>query len=420
MINTIIGSGIFGLPSELTHLLGRASPLAMLIGAFAMATMILCMAEVASQFFEAGGRIFIFGLHSGVSQAYKSGGSICWPQLAVAQLVQPFLLPIWLRLCRGYSVARTALLLFILIAIPTAVNYVGVRSGARLRIVWGLAATGTFLWAAALSGGATVIIYSGMCAALIRLRQRRPQADALRIPFGRTLAVVGILIALALLTQLRAREAPLMAVTALMYRELVVGKAPRTSQAESALSYFLLVHQRNALLVMAWANGFFSSGQFAWMTIYLPELFPTRVRGHGDVIGFRRFAEHCGFGTSFGGMVSQRSRWDRQRSRRDVPDLHRWADHDPVRRAGDERQALANVRLLCRTLGVRIGHPRISEKKSRPSGRTAPKTFNATCNRAGQPLTSASSHPMAQSSLARRRSALFHASKSAAAAHSSA
>jgi MFS family permease len=27
------------------------------------------------------------------------------------------------------------------------------------------------------------------------------------------------------------------------------------------------------------ANGFFSSGQFAWMTIYLPELFPTRVRG---------------------------------------------------------------------------------------------------------------------------------------------
>jgi hypothetical protein len=30
---------------------------------------------------------------------------------------------------------------------------------------------------------------------------------------------------------------------------------------------------------MAAANGFFSTGQFAWMTIYLPELFPTRVCG---------------------------------------------------------------------------------------------------------------------------------------------
>jgi amino acid transporter len=81
-------------------------------------------------------------------------------------------------------------------------------------IVWGLAATGTFLWAAALSGGATVIIYSGICAALIRLRQRQPQADALRIPFGRTLAVTGILISMTLLTQLRAREALLMGITA--------------------------------------------------------------------------------------------------------------------------------------------------------------------------------------------------------------
>ena len=46
-----------------------------------------------------------------------------------------------------------------------------------------------------------------------------------------------------------------------------------------SLCYFLLVRDRNALLATAAANGFFSSGQFAWMTIYLPELLPTRVRG---------------------------------------------------------------------------------------------------------------------------------------------
>jgi MFS family permease len=46
-----------------------------------------------------------------------------------------------------------------------------------------------------------------------------------------------------------------------------------------SLCFFLLVTDSRALLVMAAANGFFCSGQFAWMTIYLPEMFPTRVRG---------------------------------------------------------------------------------------------------------------------------------------------
>lgn len=46
-----------------------------------------------------------------------------------------------------------------------------------------------------------------------------------------------------------------------------------------SLCFFLLVTDRRALVVMAATTGFFSSGQFAWMTIYLPELFPTRVRG---------------------------------------------------------------------------------------------------------------------------------------------
>jgi MFS family permease len=46
-----------------------------------------------------------------------------------------------------------------------------------------------------------------------------------------------------------------------------------------SLCLFLVVRERHVLLFMSAAGGFFSSGQFAWMTIYLPELFPTRVRG---------------------------------------------------------------------------------------------------------------------------------------------
>jgi MFS family permease len=46
-----------------------------------------------------------------------------------------------------------------------------------------------------------------------------------------------------------------------------------------SLCLFLWVTGWPALLVTATLSGFFVNGQFAWMTIYLPELFPTRVRG---------------------------------------------------------------------------------------------------------------------------------------------
>jgi MFS family permease len=53
-----------------------------------------------------------------------------------------------------------------------------------------------------------------------------------------------------------------------------------------SLCFFLLVHDMRAMLLMAAANGFFTNGQFAWMTIYLPELFPTPVRGSAMCLVF--------------------------------------------------------------------------------------------------------------------------------------
>jgi len=77
-----------------------------------------------------------------------------------------------------------------------------------------------------------------------------------------------------------------------------------------SLCFFLLVHDRRALLVMAAANGFFTNGQFAWMTIYLPELFPTRVRGSAISLVFDSSRSIAGLGpllagwliSSFGGI----------------------------------------------------------------------------------------------------------------------
>src|ERR1035438_560895 len=54
-VNSIIGSGIFGLPATLAGLLGKRSVVAVLIAGAAMGVIMACFAEVASQFSEAGG-----------------------------------------------------------------------------------------------------------------------------------------------------------------------------------------------------------------------------------------------------------------------------------------------------------------------------------------------------------------------------
>ena len=69
------------------------------------------------------------------------------------------------------------------------------------------------------------------------------------------------------------------------------------------LCFFLLVHDRGAILVMAAANGFFTSGQFSWMTIYLPELFPTRVRGSAMSLVFDSSRSIAALGPPFAGWL---------------------------------------------------------------------------------------------------------------------
>jgi amino acid transporter len=55
MINSIIGSGIFGVPGELLRLLGSASPLAFLLAGLTIGVIVACFVEVGSQFSGAGG-----------------------------------------------------------------------------------------------------------------------------------------------------------------------------------------------------------------------------------------------------------------------------------------------------------------------------------------------------------------------------
>ena len=79
-----------------------------------------------------------------------------------------------------------------------------------------LALSGTFLWALALAAGGMAVIYLAICASLIRLRSLSPAADALRIPCGRTLAAIGMIVAILLLAQLDVGRLALMLITVVL------------------------------------------------------------------------------------------------------------------------------------------------------------------------------------------------------------
>jgi basic amino acid/polyamine antiporter, APA family len=394
VINTIIGSGVFGLPAELTRLLGRASPFAIIVGALGVAIIMACMAEVASQFSEPGGPYHYvrttFGPFFGIQIGWFHLLSIIGAVAAVAHLFMDYLVTFV-----PLSTLERDLLLAILFAIPAVTNHFGVRAGANLsnvmtvaklsplallivfgvgrlvhqpqmihpsellspglsnwvrvfifliflyggwedtlivagevkeprrtipfglllgllvctgfyillqfitlaaigtnvterplaavasvligrsgaavvaiaamvstygwvsasllnapRLVysfaaqgdfpgvfeklhpryqtptagiilfaltgWLLAVSGTFLWIVALSAASMIIYYAATCACLGRLRKMHPRADAFRVPFGRTLSMIAIGIALLLLTGLHTSEALLMCVTALI------------------------------------------------------------------------------------------------------------------------------------------------------------------------------------------------------------
>src|ERR1700687_4220607 len=74
MVNAIIGSGIFGLPSIVTRLLGTFGPWAYLAAAAGIGVVAACFAEVSSQFSEAGGPY----LYARVAYGQFAGIQIAW------------------------------------------------------------------------------------------------------------------------------------------------------------------------------------------------------------------------------------------------------------------------------------------------------------------------------------------------------
>ena len=133
VVNSVIGSGVFGLPSTVAGLLGNFSPVAVLLAGAGMGVIFGCFAEVASRFQEAGGPYLYaraaFGRGMGIQMAWM----LCLGQVAApaanANLFVIYLGEFWPH---ARDALPRALILTVLVGVLALVNVRGVRAGTQV------------------------------------------------------------------------------------------------------------------------------------------------------------------------------------------------------------------------------------------------------------------------------------------------
>lgn len=135
-VNGVIGSGIYLLPASTAALLGPASVWAVLLAGLTVGLLVLCFAQAASYFDQAGGAYLYtreaFGEFVGFQIGWMTWLSRVVSVAALAAgLAQA--LALWSPAWSGPGMA--ALIAGLGILLVTAVNWVGVRSGARFGVL---------------------------------------------------------------------------------------------------------------------------------------------------------------------------------------------------------------------------------------------------------------------------------------------
>jgi basic amino acid/polyamine antiporter, APA family len=133
IVNSVIGGGVFGLPSVVAGRLGKYAPLAYLAAAAGIALVAACLGEVASQFSETGGpylyaRIAL-GRFWGIQIAWMTWLSRITAASGTANLFATYLAEFFPRAVQ--PVYRVTIL-SALIGILAIINYRGVRSATRV------------------------------------------------------------------------------------------------------------------------------------------------------------------------------------------------------------------------------------------------------------------------------------------------
>lgn len=205
VINGVIGSAIYGLPSVIAGKLGSAAPWAWVLAAALIGVIVACFAEVASRFREAGGPYLYaratFGRYAGIQTGWMAYLARLTASATVANLFVIYLGEFW----SGFGRREVGVgVLAVLIAGLAVVNYRGVGQGSRVSSALAAAKLGAlgiflvigFAWmaghgavaAAPPTPGVTpwleamlilVFAYGGFEAALIPLAEaRNPEKDA--------------------------------------------------------------------------------------------------------------------------------------------------------------------------------------------------------------------------------------------------
>jgi basic amino acid/polyamine antiporter, APA family len=133
MVNSIIGSGIFGLPSIIARQVGASAVFAWVAAALFNAVIIGCFAELASRFTEPGGPYLYarvaFGPLIGIWTGWLAWAVRLASSAAAANLFVIYLGELWPG---AQELAARVAILTLLIGFVAVINYRGVRGGTQL------------------------------------------------------------------------------------------------------------------------------------------------------------------------------------------------------------------------------------------------------------------------------------------------
>jgi len=133
ILNTMIGASIFGLPALIAARLGKWSPVGFLVAFAGISVIAACMAEVASQFREAGGPYLYARTAFGPFLAIQNGWLTWLSRIAAVSAVANLFIAYLVEFLPGVRAPMMrAGVLTILIGFLALVNYRGVTGGNRL------------------------------------------------------------------------------------------------------------------------------------------------------------------------------------------------------------------------------------------------------------------------------------------------
>jgi amino acid transporter len=130
VVNGVVGSAVFGMPGQIAALTGVMSPLAHVIAALAVLSIVLCFAEVASRFDESGGAYLYAREAFGRTVGFQAGWLTLWTRLLSAAANLNVFASYLAQLAPGANrgAARVAVILAVL-AVITVINVRGVKQG---------------------------------------------------------------------------------------------------------------------------------------------------------------------------------------------------------------------------------------------------------------------------------------------------